>query len=58
VSLFVAGEYDPRRAEAELVRRQEARQDIKAAHKALIMASKGELWSIMELELCTLHHLN
>ena len=35
------GEYDPRRAEIELARRQEARQDIKAAHKALILASSG-----------------
>ena len=39
------GEYDPRRAELELARRQEARQDIKAAHKALILASSGErMW--------------
>ncbi|GAX80673.1 hypothetical protein CEUSTIGMA_g8108.t1 [Chlamydomonas eustigma] len=43
------GEYDPRRAEAELVRRQEARQDIKAAHKALIMASKGNLSPLWEV---------
>ena len=47
-----AGEYDPRRAKIELARRQEARQDIKAAHKALILASSGkwgvgwEVWAV------------
>ena len=35
------GEYDPHRAEMELKKRQDARQDIKAAHKAMIQAQKG-----------------
>ena len=43
------GEYDPRRSEAELLRRQDARQDIKAAHKACIHASSGSLGPLMEL---------
>ncbi|KAG1681164.1 hypothetical protein FOA52_015607 [Chlamydomonas sp. UWO 241] len=43
------GEYDPRRAEVELQRRQEARQDIKAAHKALILATSGDLGPLYDV---------
>jgi hypothetical protein len=47
--LITAGEYDPGRAEAELARRLDARQDIKAAHKACLHASNGNMDPLKEL---------
>lgn len=47
--MIISGEYDPRRAEQELLRRLDARQDIKAAHKACLHASNGNLAPLLEL---------
>jgi hypothetical protein len=43
LAMTTAGEYDPGRAEAELARRLDARQGIKAAHKACLHASNGNM---------------